>query len=126
MTDAPWWAWVVAGVLLAPVLWFLFTTVIGVTAPPQLSGRKWLEKRLMGLGVSPAQLGDAFLAELVQHAIECATAMKHLPGESFNDNMMVVLDDHAFEIAAIVRGEVVLRRLEGSTYDRMKRHGLIP
>lgn len=57
--------WFLGGIAISPVLWFLLKYLVGITAPPKYSGRKFLEREMMRLGVSPSIYGDACLSELI-------------------------------------------------------------
>jgi hypothetical protein len=83
----------VVGITLALAMaWFVVAAVIGMNLPPDISGRRYLKKKLAKLGVRADRIPPECLAELVTHANEYAQLASKLSGEGFQFEFVKQLD----------------------------------
>jgi len=65
--------WIVVGIIVAaPVLWFVFRMVLGLTVPPEILGRAHFEQRLKQLDIPKEKIPNAMRDEIVKRALDNA------------------------------------------------------
>lgn len=130
-------AWFIAGIIAAPILWFIFkymlSVVVGATAPPEVSGKQLLKQELRKLGVNSTILPEACLDEFVDLSKDVAEWTKDtLHHGHFSTAFVNNLEGTAINIARCLyvteTGSTMDSRQETENnycYDILLRHGVV-
>lgn len=119
--------WLALGVVALAVGWFLLKAVVGATAPPEHSGRAFLQQQLVHLGVPPHVIPDAAMDDIVATCLQTARGVAALAGNkgrygTWRANFVDSLKGTAVCIASLLKGETTYA--VGPLYDVMRKHGL--
>ena len=116
--------WIIVGVVLAPIAFFLLKALLASSLPIETSGRLYLRKKLADLGVPADRLSDAFIDDIVGHAADFGRLVKG-SGFAAKSQTVETLDGIANVIATIILFEDDPLFRNSWTFDLMVKHGLV-
>ena len=119
--NAVWW--ILIGAVVAPIAWFVLKAVVGLTVPPEVTGKHLLKQELRHCGVDPDKLPEACLRDLTEHAVTTARCISDIGGEALTYEVVRNIEATALLVLNDLRGA---SEFEGSwTKDILRKHGVL-
>ncbi len=87
--------WIVIGIVVLPLLWWLVKVAVSFLVPVSTSGRAYLKQRLAQLGIDPRSIPEACVDEFVAIAQKLSSLPTRPGGAKFRAEVVGHLDTFA-------------------------------